>query len=198
MVLYLSQKPKITDLLLKNNYSSLFFNYFPNYCGKHWRNIMRINIFKRDVPKPDEDYSSKKTNIRFETIFTKIDEGSYFPISGYLTDEDKNKLANKGIVIFLDDKFVKTVISNNDGYFKDYFLAKNSGKLKITAYYDGNWKYEKTSASDIIDIKESVQIKQSTNVERHIENLEKIVDLYQQGMINEEEFKALKERIINQ
>lgn len=162
---------------------------------------MVLKFFKRGTLEVEEDYSTKKiTNIELDEIHKKLEANQHFQISGHLSakidedDEDKEKLVNKGVVIFLNDRFVKTVITNENGYFKDYFIPENPGEYKITAYYDGNWRYEKAKSSQSVEIS-GPNIRKNVE-DKSLEKLDEYINLYKEGLLTEDEFKALKEKLI--
>lgn len=162
---------------------------------------MVLKFFKRGNLEVEEDYSTKKiTDIKLDAINKKIKTNQHFQISGHLTakidedDDEKEELVNKGVVIFLNDKFVKTVITNEKGYFKDYFIPENPGEYKITAYYDGNWRYEKAKSSQSVEIYGS-NIRKDVE-DKSLEKLDEYIKLYKEGLLTKDEFKALKEKLI--
>ena len=158
----------------------------------------------------NESNSKKKTELSL-TSNNNIFLGNNIIISGYLNEKPEEKqdegyenklevenvkrLVNKGINVFIDDMFIKTVITNHKGFFKDFLLAKFPGKRKIKVVYDGDWEYEKSSCSTEINI-----IGDNDNFTEETDGvgdqLEKIARLYQNGLLTDEEFKLAKEKII--
>jgi len=164
---------------------------------------MKLRFFKKDDFEVEyEETGVKKTTfIDLYMPLNEVDLGKNFIISGYLRYEKDSKyvsMVNKGVVVFINGNFVKTLITNDDGYFKDYFMTKSAGEYNITAYYDGNWEYEKISSSGSITVTEPVDYKNMKSGDSDLEKLEKIVNMYQQGMLSDDEFKALKKKIIKE
>lgn len=152
----------------------------------------------------------KKTDLSL-TSNNNIFLGNNLIISGYLKEKSEERedegyedklevkneirLVNKGINVFIDDMFIKTVITNNKGFFKDFLQAKIPGKRTIKVVYDGDWEYEMAHCSTEINI-----IGDDDDVAEQTEGigdqLEKIACLYQNGLLTDEEFKLAKEKII--
>ncbi|MBQ2653138.1 MAG: hypothetical protein IJF83_06240 [Methanobrevibacter sp.] len=156
----------------------------------------------------DETSLKKQTDLSL-TSNNNIFLGNNIIISGYLKEkvepeegyENKLKvknvkrLVNKGINVFIDGVFVKTVITNRNGFYKDFLLAKFAGKREIKVVYDGDWEYEKSVCLTEINI-----INGSEECEKEVncigDQLEKIANLYREGLLSEEEYTLAKEKII--
>ena len=141
--------------------------------------------------------SKNRTSIDLKTN-NNILLGKNMTLSGYLADENGNTLENKAITVYIDDIFVKTIITNPKGLFKDFLVAKSSGKREIRCVYDGDWEYEKCCAEAVINII-------GENGEMNVEDgeasdigsqLEKIANLYEKGLLSDDEFVMAKEKIL--
>ena len=157
----------------------------------------------------NDNTSLKKQTDLSLTSNNNIFLGNNIIISGYLKEkveqedgyENKLKvknvkrLVNKGINVFIDGIFVKTVITNRNGFYKDFLLAKIAGKREIKVVYDGDWEYEKSVCLTEINI-----IDGSDDCEKEVngigDQLEKIANLYREGLLSEEEYTLAKEKII--
>lgn len=149
---------------------------------------------KDNTQEADQCVSRKKTSIELRPISNNVLLGKSLTISGFLRDTNGNRMVNKGVVVFFDNQFVKTIITNNNGFFKEYFLAKSPGKREIKLVYDGDWEFEKTSASKIVNF---IDTNKKENVKEGIgDQLEKLAKLYTSGLLSEDEFKIAKKKLI--
>lgn len=159
----------------------------------------------------DASNLKKETDLSL-TSNNNIFLGNNIVISGYLKEKpeenDGNKyenkleaknvktLVNKGVNVFIDGIFIKTVITNRNGFFKDFLLAKYPGKREIKVVYDGDWQYHKSHCLTEINIIGGDDDCNENEVSDIGSQLEKIANLYQKGLLSEEEFKIAKEKII--
>ncbi|WP_407391675.1 SHOCT domain-containing protein [Methanobrevibacter sp.] len=146
----------------------------------------------------EKSNSKNKTSIDLKTN-NNILLGKNMTISGYLADEEGNTLVNKGITVYIDDVFVKTLITNGKGFFKDFLVAKFPGKREINCIYEGDWEYEKCSSKTIINIIGDNDDESNDGDREAVDigsQLEKIANLYQKGLLSDDEFRLAKEKII--
>ena len=156
---------------------------------------MNWKLRSKDYNQQHEQYDSrKKTSIQLMPINNNVLLGKSVTVSGFLKDMDGNRMVNKGVVVFFDNQFVKTIITNKNGFFKEYFLAKSPGKREIKLVYDGDWEFEKTSTSKFVNFIDANK-KEKRN-EGIGDQLEKLAKLYTNGLLSEDEFEMAKKKLI--
>lgn len=156
---------------------------------------MNWKLRSKDYNQQHEQCDSrKKTSIQLRPINNNVLLGKSVTVSGFLKDMDGNRMVNKGVVVFFDNQFVKTIITNKNGFFKEYFLAKSPGKREIKLVYDGDWEFEKTSTSKFVNFIDANK-KEKRN-EGIGDQLEKLAKLYTNGLLSEDEFEMAKKKLI--
>ena len=135
--------------------------------------------------------SKKKTSLTLRSN-NNILLGKNIVISGFLNDDGGNVLKNKGILVYIDETYIKTVVTNDNGHFKEFFLAKFPGNREIKCVYEGDWEFERSSSVTNTNV-----IGENEDEENIADQLEKIAQLYERGLLSDDEFKAAKEKIIN-
>lgn len=140
--------------------------------------------------EPKKSNSKKKTILNLKSN-NNILLGKHIVVSGSLNDTDGKALKNKGILVYIDDLFIKTIITNERGVFKEFLLAKFPGKREIKCVYEGDWEFEKACVVTNTNI-----IGENEQEENIADQLERIANLYEKGLLSDDEFESAKEKIL--
>lgn len=154
-------------------------------------------IFKNN--KNEDDASSQdelKKTVMYLTSNNNVLVGKNIAFSGKLQLKEDDNLIGKSIAVFIDETYFKTIETDKFGEFKDIFPSQNSGNIKIKAVYSGDWEYEGCCAITSVEVIEAKN-DYGPDTDLNIANqLEKVANLYQQGLLSDEEFKTAKNKIL--
>lgn len=132
----------------------------------------------------------KKHNLKINT--------SLF-VSGYLRLKNDYVLVNAEIEIYFTGQFLKSTVTDEDGYYQFTFTANKIGKQEVMVVYPGSSEYEISTAVDYVNVTGSKVITKTTTSNSNddfITKLEKLVDLYERGLLTDEEFSEMKRKLI--
>jgi hypothetical protein len=143
-----------------------------------------------------ENHASKvETRIEFYYRKKKIEFGKNIPIKGYLEVGDNIGLENAPIELYFNDDFVNTVITNDKGIFKAFIPNEVPGHHDIRLFFRGNWQYESCEISKPVPYK-GLPEKSQSKAGGFVGELVALADLYERGLLSDDEFKAFKEKLL--
>lgn len=102
------------------------------------------NIYSEIIQDEELTVRKTETNITINNNLEKVYVNDTIIITGKLTDEDNNPLADMAIHIILNSTNTnkeETIQTNPQGIYSYEFKALHSQQYNITAYYEGNYKY---------------------------------------------------------
>ena len=120
-------------------------------------------------------------------------------VSGYLRLKNDYILINAEIEIYFSGQFLKYTFTDEEGYYQFTFPVKKIGKQEVMVVYRGDSEYEMSTSVDYVNVtntKVNVSVK-SNHDDDFITKLEKLVDLYERGLLTDEEFSELKRKLIS-
>ena len=107
-------------------------------------------------------------------------------------------LINAEIEIYFAGQFLKSIFTDGDGYYQFAFQVNKIGKQEVMVVYRGSSEYEMSTAIDYVNVtgtRVNVSGKSNHN-EDFITKLEKLVSLYERGLLTDEEFAEMKRKLI--
>ena len=174
-------------------------------CGSMmlpYRGVYKCNSCGCSTDSPTTNNSSRSTKsktfleLNVKTHNLKINNRLF--VSGYLGLKNDYVLINAEIEIYFAGQFLKSIFTDEDGYYQFAFQVNKIGKQEVMAVYRGSSEYEMSTAIDYVNVTGTIVnvSGKSNHNEDFITKLEKLVSLYERGLLTDEEFAEMKRKLI--
>lgn len=161
-------------------------------------------IFRCNICGYFSENKIKSKNICPEKTFLELNidkenykKGAIVKIYGHLTLKDDDILTNAKINVYSSQKYLTSTYTNNKGYFETNIVVNTIGRNPIKVCFKGDSEYETSSDIKYIEVYDSNQnIQKNRSTNEIISDLERLGELYKNGILTKDEFIKLKKRLI--